>query len=212
MISPTRVRVAILRRVGRLYRHAARFQAARSLRSLPNGASVQLGSGGNQFAGWVNVDISRVTNPDIVLDLRGGFPAPVASVRRIYSEHVLEHLELEDAIRVLQDLRQALVQGGVLRIAMPDLDSVIDRYKGDWKDQPWLADPAYAHVDSAAHMLNFGLRAWGHKYLYSYAELELRLRQAGFSSIERVNWGTSVDPELRGRETRPDSLLVVEAR
>jgi predicted SAM-dependent methyltransferase len=172
---------------------------------------VQLGSGGNNWDGWVNVDLSPSSHPDLVLDLRGGFPAaPV--VRRAYSEHVLEHLDIEDGRRLLADLASALAPDGLVRIAMPDLDHLIDCYRGDWRDQAWLDDEAYAHIDSAARMLNYSLRSWGHKYVYGFDELALRLREAGFTQIERMAWGESDDPELRGRETRPDSLLVVEAR
>lgn len=212
MISPTRFGAALQRRVGPWYRRGTRGLNRSRLRRLAGGLSVQLGSGSNPFEGWLNVDVSAATQPDLVLDLRGGFPAPASSVRRVYSEHVFEHLELPDAQQVLHDLRLALEPSGVVRIAMPDLDAIIERYQGDWRDQEWLADRSYAHIDSPAHMLNFGLRSWGHKYIYSYDELALRLRLAGFTEIQRVAWGESSDPELRGRETRPDSLLIVEAR
>lgn len=212
MISPTRLKLALIRRAGAAYRTVTRSMNRWRLRGVPSGASVQLGSGANPFSGWINVDLSGPTKPDLVLDLRGGFPAAPSSLKRVYSEHVFEHLELADAARVLADLRRALEPGGVLRIAMPDLDALIDRYRGDWQDQDWLGDVSYSHIDSAAHMLNYALRSWGHKYVYSYTELELRLAQAGFTEVRRAPWGVSADPELRGRETRADSLLVVEAR
>lgn len=190
MISPTRARLAVERRAKAAYRIGARAQARRTLRQLPRGASVQLGSGANPFPGWVNVDVAAVTKPDVVVDLRGGFPAPAESIARVYSEHVLEHLELYDAVKVLGDIRCALSAGGIVRIAMPDLDALIERYQSDWRDQTWLNDPSYGFIDSPAHMLNYALRSWGHKYVYSFAELELRLRQAGFTSIERAPWGS----------------------
>ncbi|MEQ1788294.1 MAG: hypothetical protein ABL966_14675 [Acidimicrobiales bacterium] len=211
MRSPARLWSVATARAGRRYRDVARSRGRRVLRDLAPGSSVQLGSGGNNWEGWVNVDLSPSSRPDLVLDLRGGFPAPPV-VRRAYSEHVLEHLDLEDGRRLLADLAAALEPDGVVRIAMPDLDHLIDCYRGDWRAQAWLDDEAYAHIDSAAHMFNHGLRSWGHKYVYGFDELELRLREAGFTTIERMGWGQSSVPELRDRETRPDSLLVVEAR
>ena len=210
MRSPTRLLDLAKGRIGESYRSVVRSRGRRVLRDLPDGCAVQLGSGGNNWPDWVNVDLSPSSKPDVVLDLRGGFPAPRV-VRIIHSEHVLEHLELEDAKRLLLDLAGALQPGGTMRIALPDLAHLIEAYQGDWRSQAWLDDPAYAHISSATEMLNYGLRSWGHKYVYDYDELVLRLRAAGFDQIERRPWGESPVPELAGRETRPDSLLIVEA-
>jgi predicted SAM-dependent methyltransferase len=94
---------------------------------------------------------------------------------------------------------------------MPDLASLVDRYENGWRDQEWLKDPVYASIDTAANMLNYALRSWGHLYVYDFDDLQTRLLEAGFSKIERVGWGESEHEELRGLERRPDSLLVVEA-
>lgn len=211
MRSPARLWNVASARVGRSYRAAARTRGRRLLRDLPPGSAVQLGSGGNNWDGWVNVDLSPSAHPDLVVDLRGGFPAPPV-VRLAYSEHVLEHLYLDDGRRLLGDLAAALEPGGVVRIAMPDLDHLIDCYRGDWRAQAWLADEAYAHITSATEMFNYGLRSWGHKYVYGYDELALRLGEAGFTQIDRMAWGESSEPQLQRRETRVDSLLIVEAR
>lgn len=128
----------------------------------------------------------------------------------IYSEHVLEHLELTDAERLMTDCCNALRPGGVMRIAMPDLAALVDRYHGDWRDQTWLRDGAY-EITSRAQMLNVALREWGHRYVYDFDDLASRLRAAGFTTVERVESGGSAQPQLRGLETRDDSLLVVEA-
>ena len=213
--SPRRLQVAVTQRVGKGYRSLLRRRARRQLAArVPDGASVHLGCGSNHWPGWLNVDLSRSAKPDLMHDLRAGFPLPPGRIERVYSEHVFEHLELEDACRVFEDVRVGLMpSSGVMRIAMPDLDAVIDHYGSDrWDDQSWLRDPVYDYIDSPARMLNTALRAWGHKYLYGYPELELRLREAGFTRISRVAQGESDWSDLRGLETRPDSLLVVEAR
>lgn len=178
---------------------------------LAPGARVQLGCGPNRFEGWVNVDFDRSYQAEMTLDLRVGFPAPAASVSFIYSEHVLEHFTLDDAARILRDCRQALRPGGVMRIAMPDLASLVQYYLGDWRDQAWLQDAVYAEIDTAARMLNYALREWGHRYVYDRADLEKRLVDAGFVKVEARNWGESPFRDLAGRETRRDSTLIVEA-
>lgn len=174
-------------------------------------ARVHLGSGTNHLPGWINVDIERGLHPDVRADLRAGFPAPEGSVALIHSEHVFEHLELQDGIQLFADCRRILRPDGVIRVAMPDLDRLIDAYHGDWQAQPWLQDPYYASIDTPTHMLNYALRAWGHRYVYSYAELEYRLRKAGFRAIRRCEFGHSELAALRGLETRLDSVLIAEA-
>ena len=42
-------------------------------------------------------------------------------------------------------------------------------------------------------------------------ELERRMREAGFTEITRCAYGESAHAELRGLETRPDSMLILEA-
>jgi predicted SAM-dependent methyltransferase len=197
--------VAFRRRVGRARARTHLRQA------LSEHAKVHLGCGPVHLEGWLNVDINRAVRPDVRVNLRFGFPAPPSSVAFIFSEHVFEHFTLEDGLQLFADCRSALMPGAVMRIAMPDLRYVVDRYLGDWKQQAWLQEPAYQTIDSPARMLNFSLRSWEHLYLYDLAELTLRLNEAGFTAVEPQEPGQSPHPELRGLERRPDSLLVVEA-
>ncbi len=194
----------------------ARSQARKRLsRSLPKQAKVQLGCGEHRFDGWLNIDINRAVNPDVRLDLRAGFPAPAESVAFIFSEHVFEHLALDDGRRIFIDCYAALEQDGVMRIAMPDLHYIAERYmEGRYEGEGGpeaQRDADYRRIDSPALLFNFALRSWGHCYLYDFAELDLRLRQAGFTKVDRQQLGKSLHPELVGLEQRAESRLIVEA-
>jgi predicted SAM-dependent methyltransferase len=188
---------------------------ARLRATLPPHAKVQLGCGERHLPGWVNIDVDPRTRPDLRIDLRGGFPAPRGSVSFIFSEHVFEHLELADGLRVFGDCYEALEPGGVMRVAMPDLKYIVDRYvEGRYEDEGGevaRADPAFLAIDSPARLLNHALRSWGHVYLYDCDELILRMRQAGFGKVEPVELQESEHPDLRGLEHRAESRLVVEA-
>lgn len=213
-----------LRRYGSLATALVLRQAAEALRRLrslglralarlrmPRGArNLCLGSGAAPLAGWTNVDLEG--SPELRLDLRDRLPFPTASAHRIYSEHLIEHLELEDGLRLLRECRRLLAPGGVLRIATPDLEALVDAYREDWRAQDWVQWPCHRFLDSAARMLNMAFRAWGHRHLYDAEELELRLREAGFTELQRCALGASEHPELGGLETRSDSKLIFEAR
>lgn len=74
-------------------------------------------------------------------------------------------------------------RGGIVRIAMPDLDYVIKKYKADWKNQDWLSWPGYEFVKTRGQMINISFRYWGHKYLYNKEDLRNQLIKVGFKNI-----------------------------
>ena len=173
------------------------------------GTRLHLGCGPNKLPGWVNVDIEEQYEPDLRHDLSQGLPYADGTVDAVYSEHFFEHLTLADGVGLMAECLRVLRRGGVLRIAMPDLTTIVEAYRGDWRDQAWLA--AYPQIRTAAQMLNTGMRAWEHRYLYDLDDLTLRLRDLGFVDVTPREWGRSDIPELRDLETRDDSRLIVEA-
>ncbi len=188
-----------------LLRHAAR----RTLADVSPPRRLCLGSGRAPIPGWVNIDIEPPA--DVLLDLRYGIPAPAASIQLIYSEHVVEHLDLEEALALFRECRRVLHPSGVIRIATPDLADIIRDYESNWRRHAWVNWPEYGWIDSGVRMVNQGMRGWGHRYLYDFPELRRRLLEAGFAYVERRGIGESSDPDLAGLETREDSSLVVEA-
>lgn len=188
-----------------------RATAARRLRELRRPLRLCLGSGQAPIAGWVNVDFEPPA--DVLIDLRYGLPVGDASVDAIYSEHLVEHMPLDSARSMFREWRRVIASTGVVRVATPDLEGLITDYRDDWRSRhDWIHWPEYSHIDSPVHMINVAMRAWGHLYLYDYEELALRLREAGFSDVRRLEIGESEDPALRELETRADSTLIVEAR
>jgi predicted SAM-dependent methyltransferase len=195
------------------WRRVVRAHSSHALSTalVGDGAWIHLGCGPVRLEGWVNIDLNRASEADVRIDLRGGLPLQPETVSRIYSEHVLEHLSLEDGQRLLEDCFTALQPEGVIRIAMPDLRRLVESYLGDWRNQAWLDDPVYEDIDTPSRMMNVSFRSWGHRYLYDLEDLTLRLTTAGFSKIRTCSWGVSDIPELSKLERRPDSFLIVEA-
>ncbi|MCA8951648.1 MAG: hypothetical protein KDE27_19225 [Planctomycetes bacterium] len=169
-----------------------------------------LGSGNAPIPGWTNVDLDGT--PDVRLDLARRLPLRNGQLARIYSEHLIEHLSCEAGLALLCECRRVLRDDGVLRIATPDLARLVERYRHDWRDQDWLRWPGHEWIDTPARMLNQAMRGWGHEHLYDAAELEHRLRQAGFADVRRCELGASEHQDLAGLETRRDSSLILEAR
>ncbi len=174
---------------------------------------LHIGCGQNIFEGWINIDI-EANHPqvDLLCDVRTKLPFGDDSCSLIYNEHVLEHLTVEEGLFFLKECRRVLQPGGILRIAMPDLERCVEKYKSEnWRDQDWLTWPEYQFIQTRAEMMNISFRWWDHKWLYDLEELNRRLLEAGFTVVKAAQWGKSTVPEFENRETRVDSLLIVEA-
>ena len=204
-IHNTFQRAVLHRRMRKIRRH---------LLSTSRPYALNIGCGKNRFAGWINVDLENVPGvTDWVWDVTFGIPLENACCNLIYSEHFLEHLSVEQGEGFLRECHRALRPGGTVRIAMPSLDNLIEKLcHGNWRDQEWLTWPEYQFVQTRAEMLNLFFYWWGHQWLYDREELYRRLRQSGFQHIINVEWGQSHVPGLQNRETRLDSLLIVEAQ
>jgi len=64
----------------------------------------------------------------LVHDLRKALPFKEHSISAIYGAHVLEHLYLADAKRLLGECKRILRPGGVIRLVVPDLHSIVKTY------------------------------------------------------------------------------------
>jgi predicted SAM-dependent methyltransferase len=188
---------------GRLQQVLARF---------PEPYRLHLGCGRDRKPGWINIDLNAERTPDFLWDVAHGLPFDDASCEFIFHEHLLEHFDPAHARRLLGECRRVLKPGGVLRIAMPDLQSIVGHFReGTWREQDWVKELRGEEIRTAAEMLNMAMRYWGHVWLYDWEELARRLQETGFTEVRQASPGASVVPELRGLETRADSLLVGEA-
>ena len=60
------------------------------------------------------------------------------SVDLIYASHVLEYFDRQEVIKVLKEWQRVLRPGGVLRLAVPDFDSMARLYiEGTPLDRDW---------------------------------------------------------------------------
>lgn len=175
---------------------------------------LHIGCGTNYKQGWINIDNNsdrNIKKLDLNWDLRNKLPFPDNSVDFIYNEHFLEHLTIEQGQQTLKDFKRVLKNGGIARIAMPDLKTCMEDYfNPDWKKDPRFK--SFEFVRTKAEMINLSFRWWGHQHLYDAEELERRLKEAGFEKIEFCNLKKSGIPELNDLETRDASTLIAEAK
>ena len=89
---------------------------------------LNFGCGGTWHPDWTNLDASPLS-PDVVAhDLRRPFPFADATYDAVYGSHVLEHFEPAAGEKLLRDCFRVLRPGGIIRIAVPDLESIARLY------------------------------------------------------------------------------------
>jgi len=189
-------------------------KAQTRLQSFDRPHRLHLGCGQVRLVNWINIDADEsLETTDIVWNLTCGIPVSDSSCALIYCEHFLEHLTVEQGLVFLRECYRALQPGGVLRVAMPSLDVLIEKsYLGNWREQNWLDWKEFHFVQTRAEMLNISFRWWGHQWLYDREELHRRLGEAGFVTIRDSEWGQSNVKGMEHLETRQDSRLICEAQ
>ena len=89
---------------------------------------INLGCGSRFHPAWVNVDIVP-SNPAVTAcDLSKPFPFPDGSFDAVYHSNVLEHIRREHAHAFMRECERILKPGGILRVAVPDLERICRLY------------------------------------------------------------------------------------
>lgn len=89
---------------------------------------VNIGCGSVFHPDWINVDVSPVDPRVRQLDVRRALPFSNAEVDVVYHSHLLEHLSRSEASRFLSDCLRILKPGGIMRVAVPDLEGIASAY------------------------------------------------------------------------------------
>ncbi|MEA5452268.1 methyltransferase domain-containing protein [Leptolyngbya sp. CCNP1308] len=89
---------------------------------------LNLGCGQRYHSDWVNIDFTSSDKDVIAHNLLTGVPAPSNSYNLVYHSHLLEHFSFYEAPKFLQECFRVLHPHGVLRIVVPDLESVVNGY------------------------------------------------------------------------------------
>lgn len=89
---------------------------------------LNFGCGSTFHPAWVNIDIASSLPEVRAYDIRKNLPYPDAEFDACYSSHVLEHLKQHEAQKLLADCHRILKSKGIIRIVVPDLESIVRNY------------------------------------------------------------------------------------
>lgn len=165
---------------------------------------LHLGCGPFCLEGWLNTDI-RCLNSDIYyLDAAKKFSFPDYSFNYIYSEHLFEHLDLNQAKIMLQECFRILKPGGKLRLAMPNFHFLMNLYFHpekdtnqrylDWSYSRFIDQKISLDVDKQnypVYVINNFFHDWGHKFIHTPETLAEIATALGFVNIQSYPVGSS---------------------
>lgn len=184
---------------------------------------VNVGAGRRGRDGWVNVDSTGYPGVDCIYDCRKSLPFSDGSVRGIFSEHFLEHIDYTEEVPVfLTECRRVLQPGGVLRVIVPDAELYLRAYVEDgWTSLEKVRGLEAGHRDhyypnayvTKMELVNQVFRqGYEHKYAYDWHTLQHAMQTFGFPRVIRQEFGQSELPELAlDRQVRRSESLYVEA-
>ena len=205
---------------------------------LPAGAiAINLGCGLSIAPGWINIDNSpnarlakypwlrwtlwklgilsdfhhsvNWASSIKIYNLKKGLPYPDSSIDYVYTSHLLEHLTLRDAQRLIKEAFRGLKPGGVIRIVVPDLTIGAREYLASLEANP---NDAKAAPDFLRwlQLSRPGVRD-PHLWMYDAPSLGAMLGEAGFINITVCEYRRGRVPDSEILDNHIDDSLRLEA-
>ena len=183
---------------------------------------LHVGCGPHYIPGMFNIDL----RPEVKTDYCGDmfdlcFPSHPACIHResasmIWSCHMLEHLSYPAgvcaALRVFNDW---LKVGGLLRLAVPDLELVSGYYT---HNDPTLMTMYGDTIDaelykhhSRAERFMFFMRGWEHSIVFDFELLRELMIDAGFKDVKRMPFRRS-EIGYWPHDRMPEESMYVEGK
>jgi predicted SAM-dependent methyltransferase len=149
-------------------------------------------------------------------DVTKGLPLADGSVDVLYSCHMLEHLDREEASLFLKEARRVLCSGGIIRLAIPDLRKHVQQYVESEDADAFivgtlLCQPRPRTIVQQLRVLLVGTRH--HQWMYDGVSLCRLLLAHGFVKAEVMQAGkTKIQaPDPLDLQERLSESVYVEA-
>jgi len=137
---------------------------------------LNLGCGGDKREGYINIDIRKSVEPDLILDLENeGLPYNDNSVEEVVAQDFLEHISWKKAVWLLKEIYRVLRPEGILKLRCPDLFRILSTVKNHsygWEKASFWICGAQDYPENV------------HKSAFWKDSLALTLREIGFKIVE----------------------------
>ena len=142
-----------------------------------NMIKLHLGCGKRYMEGWIHVDIINYDHVDIVTEIEHLSSIDSNSVDEIYVSHTLEHIGRRQFYSALNRWYECLKSGGILRVAVPDFEAVVNRYQVEGNLEELLGMLVGGQRNEYDH----------HKMVFDFKLLSNAMKDIGFIDIKKYN-------------------------
>lgn len=179
---------------------------------------LNLGCGDQVVEGWVNVDYAlgaRLAstpilgaavrklklfemqwNPEIrIHDLTRPLPWPDATVDVCYTSHTVEHMSRDDGLRLVREAFRVLKPGGVLRVVVPDVHAIVERYRcGELAADHFVEELGvlYGPGKRGLRKMLAPMVEFPHKCMYDTRSMQQLLQSVGFTARARAGFDSDI--------------------
>ena len=154
-------------------------------------------------------------NKIIFADAAKKLPLSNNSVECIYSSHMVEHLSRKQVLIFLREASRILKSDGILRIAVPDLQIVANKYSAEGDADSFMEEilveaPPINSLKEKLILLITGYRH--HQWMYDGKSITLLLKNAGFKNVRVLAKGETLIKNSNGLDLyeRCESSVYVE--
>ena len=190
---------------------------------------VNYGCGFNAPPDWVNFDVSPtlrlerlpllgryISNkerfPENVRygDIVKGLPVADGSANGVFASHVLEHLRRDEFCTALKNTFRMMSSGGIFRVIVPDLQSLIQTYidrvsagKQDANDLFLRSSHLgceHAPQTLIGHLRHTFGRTDQHYWMWDWPSIRTRLQETGFVGVRKCTYRDCSDPAFASVE------------
>ena len=142
---------------------------------------LHLGSGSRYLEGYLHVDIADYEHIDIKSSVDKLSTIDDDTVDEIYASHVLEYYDRHEVESVLNEWKRVLKKDGVLRIAVPNFETLIEVYQ-ETDEIEKILGPLYGKWNLTDGSFIY------HKTVYDKKSLTELLERIGFFDIKLWDW------------------------
>jgi predicted SAM-dependent methyltransferase len=141
---------------------------------VPTGLALNIGTGGVDLGGWLNLDESK---PGDLLAHVPPIPLKSQSVDEVMLSHVVEHMPSADGALLLAECRRILCPGGSIYIIVPDMATVF------WA---WRARQITTESLNDFHIYSYCQES-PHRWCYDWRSIRDLVTDAGYLDVQRLN-------------------------
>jgi predicted SAM-dependent methyltransferase len=143
---------------------------------------LHLGCGEKYIPGFIHIDARKFPHIDHIASVDKLDMFKDNSVDLVYSSHLLEHFPRNKTEDVLREWHRVLKPGGILRIAVPDFEKLVEVYL-KYKDLKLILGPLVGRQNYPENT---------HYFVFDFPTLSEILKKVGFKKVYRYDWRKTI--------------------